>query len=746
MSRDQPRRAEMGCKAKTVNVALGDKIRAHGVSMQRRLILIVIAGHLLVAGLSPAADVSPTNAPVVLPPIKVIGHPGSLTSPSAETAAEEKKEVPGGYSIKGNDDMEKGRASNFEDLLQGTPGLFLQSENGMEVSKISMRGSGIDSADEPLGVEFLLDGMSFQQGDGEVILEDFDVNTIKYAEVYRGANALQYGALTLGGAINLVPYTGYDADPFQVRLEAGSYGFLHGQVSSGGVDGPFDYYASAMGRYRQGFRDHSQENTELWFSDFGYKIDDNLENRFYLTVDQTDRELPGALTKQQLNNDPEAAQTNAIPQDWNKEWTYFRFADKISYAKDGQQLDAGVYWWHRGLEEKGFFSPTDIQQGIQNYNSDNVGINLDSVSRDDLFGQRNIFTIGLVAAMERESDENFANIDGTAGAVIARDVELSVNVPFYVQNQHYLTENLSVLTGLQAVYALRNFTDLFNDTLSSNQSRSVNFYGVSPKVGMLYEFNDKDQAFLNFSGSWQPPSFDNMVDFDDGPGVSLVFTPLQPQRAWTVEMGTRGEQGRFDWDLALYHSWVHNELLDLFDALGNDRGDVNVNSAYHQGIEAGLGIELLISVFVKGKDGKPGDQLKLEQTYTLNDFHFENDPVYHNNRLGGIPIHLYEADLQYEMPCGFYAGPNVQCNLTPYPVDQQNTLNADSYALLGFKIGLERAKGFSIFFQGDNLTDKRYASSVDPIPNANDPANPGPPQVFHPGDGRSFYGGVSYAW
>jgi iron complex outermembrane receptor protein len=95
------------------------------------------------------------------------------------------------------------------------------------------------------------------------------------------------------------------------------------------------------------------------------------------------------------------------------------------------------------------------------------------------------------------------------------------------------------------------------------------------------------------------------------------------------------------------------------------------------------------------------------------------------------------------MPCGFYAGPNVRCNLTPYPVDQQNTLDANSYALLGFKVGLQQAKGFSIFLEADNLADKRYASSVDPIPNG---TNPPDPQVFHPGDGRSFYGGVSYSW
>jgi iron complex outermembrane receptor protein len=299
------------------------------------------------------------------------------------------------------------------------------------------------------------------------------------------------------------------------------------------------------------------------------------------------------------------------------------------------------------------------------------------------------------------------------------------------------------VTGIQAVYALRDFTDLFTDTLSGDQSKSQNFYGINPKVGVIYEFNERDQAFLNFSGSWQPPSFDNMVNFDEGPGVSLVYTPLQPQNAWTVETGTRGEQGRFDWDLALYRSWLRNELLDLYDAEDNDRGDVNVRSTVHQGIEAGLGIVLLDSVFVKRQGEKAGDRLKLDQTYTLNDFHFVDDSVYHDNRLGGIPIHVYEANLVYQMPCGFYVGPNVQCNLTPYPVDQQNTLDAGSYALLGFKIGLEWVRGFSVFFQADNLTDKRYASSVDPIPNGTTPANP---QVFHPGDGRSFYGGVSYTW
>ena len=190
-----------------------------------------------------------TNEPVILPPILIIGRP-SLTSPPMSVAEEKKKQIPGGFTVQGSGEMYKGRVSSLDDLFQNTPGLVTLSENNVEVSKVFIRGSGVLSEDEPIGVQYLIDGLTLNQGDGEIILEDFDVGTIKYAEVYRGANALQYGALGLGGAVNFVPYTGYDAAPLSVRLEAGSFGFLRGQVTSGGVKGPMDYFASASSSSR----------------------------------------------------------------------------------------------------------------------------------------------------------------------------------------------------------------------------------------------------------------------------------------------------------------------------------------------------------------------------------------------------------------------------------------------------------------------------------------------------------------
>jgi iron complex outermembrane receptor protein len=724
--------------------------------MNSRLLLLSLVFIAVVHAKAQPATL-PTNV-TTLPEITVIGHAptNSLTSPSASTAAKQNTQIPGGFTVKSAGNMNKGRASNFLDLLQGVPGLFMQSENGVEMSKVSIRGSGIESDDEPLGVEFLLDGISFDQGDGETIIEDFDVDTLKYAEVYRGADAFKYGALTMGGAINLVPLTGYDADPFHLRMEGGSYGFMRGQASSGGVDGPFDYYASVSGRYRDGFRQHSRENTELLFADFGDKINDNLENRVYVTVDQTDRQLPGGLTQEQMNSDPQQAQTDpgtgdsqATDFDFNKQWYYGRLADKLSYENDGHELDATFYWWHRELRENGYFEPDDYEAGIETYHADDGGISLNSVTHSELWGQENILTIGAAPAFETEQDHFYQNLGfesppqpGVEGSTIGKDLELSVNVPIYLENQHYLTEKLSLLTGVQVIYVVRHFYDYFNYTIDGNQSAKQDFIGFDPKVGLLYEINKDSQAFINFSRTFQPPSFDNMVTFDDQPGlVSLTYTPLEPQRAWTLEAGIRGKHGRFDWDLALYHSWVRDELQDLYDALGNDRGDVNVARSYHQGIEAGLGVELWNSKKIGDEDGQ---SVKLNQTYTLNDFHFDNDPVYGNNRLAAIPIHIYEADLMYQSPCGFYAGPNVQCNLSSYPVDQQNTLFAQPYALLGFKMGYDgtwKKYNYSVFVEAKNLTDENYAASVDPIGDGDATS-----QVFHPGDGRSFYGGITWGW
>jgi iron complex outermembrane receptor protein len=709
--------------------------------MVRLRVLAIAALIIVTVARAQAVDTS-ANA-VETEPVTVTGEStDSLISVPPEQSAKQKTQIPGAFTIRTNDDMDLGRASNFQDLLQRVPGVFLQSENGMEVSKVSIRGSGITSEDEPLGVMFLMDGLNFNQADGETVLEDIDIAAINYAEVFRGADAFRYGALTLGGAINLVPFTGYNVAPFQVRLEGGSYGFFRGDMSGGAVQGRFDEYGAISFREREGFRDHSRENTEIFFGDLGYKFNDEVVNRFYLTLDRFDRNLPGGLTKSQMEDDPMQANPLAVIQDWNKSLSNVRMADKLSIQTDQIQFSAGAFWYHHDVENRGFFS-ADFREGIEQFYSDNVGANLHLVSRHQLFGLRNILTIGVSPQYEKEPSENYENIFGHTGATTARGTGISVNLPSYFDDQLYLTQRFSILAGAQAIFAERHFIDEFVTDTEGNQSHRQNFWGFTPKLGAMYEINPKTQAFINFSRTWQPPSFDNMVEFTEGPNSSVVYTPLQPQHAWTIEIGTRGEYSRFQWELSLYRSWVRDELLEINDVFGNDLGARNVPHTIHQGIEAGLEVELFRDILVPKQSNRAGDRVSLEQSYTLNDFHMDGNAIYGDNRLPSIPVHVYEAQLLYQAPSGWYAGPNLQCNFSRYPVDEANTLFADSYVLLGFRAGFRRASGFSVFVDCRNLTNQTYAAAVDVIADARTEEDP---EIFHPGDGRSFYGGVSWSW
>ena len=198
-----------------------------------------------------------------------------------------------------------------------------------------------------------------------------------------------------------------------------------------------------------------------------------------------------------------------------------------------------------------------------------------------------------------------------------------------------------------------------------------------------------------------------------------------------MEIGTRGREGMVNWDLSYYHAWVENELLQLRDPTDPTATATITRNAdsttVHQGIE--LGFEV-----------RPIEDIVLRQAYMWNDFRFDNDPTYGNNRLPGIPEHYLRTELRYEHPSGFYAGPNVEWSATRIPVDLANTLSADAYALMGFRAGYRTKQGFSAYFEAKNLTDEKYAATTGVIENARgiDTAQ------FYPGDGRAFFGGVEY--
>ncbi|NJL19516.1 MAG: TonB-dependent receptor [Bdellovibrionaceae bacterium] len=261
-------------------------------------------------------------------------------------------------------------------------------------------------------------------------------------------------------------------------------------------------------------------------------------------------------------------------------------------------------------------------------------------------------------------------------------------------------------------------------------------------MGLLYDITPDIQAFFNASRSFEPPSFGELKTVlpSAGPPVFPNRLPilgtqnLDAQSATTLEIGTRGAWNLLAWDLAFYHAWVEDELLSLNDPNGTPLGTINASSTRHLGVEAALDATL----WSCGDSGS----LTLRQVYNWNEFVFDDDPTYDDNQIAGLPAHVYRADLLYRHPCGFYAGPNVEWIITKWAIDHANSFHADPYALLGWTIGYRSERGFSVFFEAKNLTDKEYAATTGVVADAlgADSAQ------FLPGDGLSVYGGIEWKY
>jgi iron complex outermembrane receptor protein len=691
------------------------------------------AGLLGLAQLSAQTDTLPEVVVTARPPDP------SRTVPALETRRQELTAItPGGVAVIDAEDYRRGRATTLKDALDFAPGVFIQPRFGAEESRLSIRGSGIQRTFHGRGIKLMQDGSPLNLADGGFDMQAVEPLSARYIEVFRGANALQFGSTTLGGAINFVSLTGHEAAPLQARFEAGSFGSYRGQISSGGVFGNSDVYASYSYNETDGYRDYSRQNSQRFFANFGQRFSDSLETRFYVTYVQTDSQLPGSLTLRQMNRRPDMASPGNVNFQQRRDFELFRLANRTVWSDDVHRLTLSSFWSWKDLDHPliSFGPGFRLGPGVIDQLSNDLGLDLRYDSFAELAGHRNQFTVGLGYVYGLTQDNRFANVQGRRGGRTAENQMTAANLDLYVQDSFHLTDTLALVLGAQGSYADRDFDEQLR--FGADNSDRQEYWGFSPKLGLLWDAAPDWQFFFNVSRSFEPPSFGELTALGGAPGL----IDLQAQRGTSIEVGTRGSHGRARWDLAWYYTWLDNELFALGVPGVSATQTINAGRTIRHGVEALLDLDLLRGLITAG-DGaeQAGDRLFLRQFYLFNDFHFDGDPSFSNNELPGIPRHFYRAELLYEHPCGFYAGPNVEWAPQSYFVDLANTLEADGYALLGFKLGYRTRKGLSFFVEAKNLTDTTYAATTGVVTTATAAS-----AVFFPGDGRGLFAGVEWKW
>lgn len=681
----------------------------------------VKSSHFVAASLCGIASaIAAEPPPQTLPDLVVHGEKPdkSLTSPTPETSRKELAKTPGGTEVVAADRYLRGRASTLADTFALSPGVFAQSRFGSDEARLSIRGSGLQRTFHGRGLRVLQDGIPINLADGGFDMQAIEPTAASHINVWRGANALAYGSSTLGGAIDYVSRTGADSPGATARLEAGSYGYLRVNVSGGFARGEADAYASLTGQTQNGFRDHAEQENARLFANFGWRFNDDIENRVYLAAVHTDSELPGSLFKSGLESDPRQAAPNNIALDQHRNFDLLRIADKATVRNGDTIWEFVAAWTNKDLDHP-------ISTVVDQYSNDFL-LGFTGTNESERFGHENRLRGGVTYTIGSINAASFVNVTGHRGALISKADQTAENLEGFIEDQLAIGHGFTLVAGANASYNRRESEQVFGAVPEYDND----FTHVSPKLGFRWD-GQGVQVYGNVSGSYEPPSFSE--------SIASTLTN-KAQTATTVELGTRGSYEAIRWDASVYHAKIDDELLSI-DHDNNPATPsitINADQTTHTGVELGLEGDLLGTSW----EDSPANRLVARGVWTWGSFRFDDDSTYGDNRIAGLPPHLIRGELTWENSRGWYAGPTFEWVPVKSFIDHRNTFAADPYAICGFKFGQRLEKGLSWFIEARNLTNERFAATHGVIENANGTDQ----RQFLPGDGRSLYGGIQWTW
>ncbi len=644
--------------------------------------------------------------------VTVVAPVEPLTTTTLEAAQAQTAQYPGGAGVIDSQDYRTGRSATWKDMFSQAAGVYVQPRHGAEESRLSIRGSGLQRTFHQRGSLVLQDGIPVNLGDGGGDFQSNDPTLTDHIVVYRGANGAALGASNLGGAIDFRSPTGRSPGATSVSAEGGSFSYLRGTATAGMANGNVDGWVGGTAWQSQGYRDHAQTQTQRVQGNVGVRLADGVENRTFLGYSRSYSELPGSLTRQQFEDDP--TQAVAVFADQQRNYPLVRAANRLALEIAGHRLElAASYAWKHLDHPLWFgsaFAPSYISQQ----------------SRDGLLSARYTFTEGInrltILAAHGTGlvhDERFLNDQGNKGAPRDDTWQRSRNSVFDIENA--ITVRRTTFTaGIQGSRAIRDLDDHQFSVGDVDRSENFTYVAASPRCGVLHDFGEH-QAYANVSRSVEVPTFGELVSV----GNSLGLLDLDPQKATTAEIGSRGHQEGMSWDVSAYYAWITDELIS-YQVAPNVSRTINAERTRHGGLEA-------------AGDTLAAGWLRVRANYLFSWFRFQEDDQFGNNTIAGLPEHHLALETLFEKD-GFYAGPTVEYNARAY-VDHANTTEAPAWILAGAKAGYRVRPGLSAWVEAKNLLDQQHIATFSPVTTASASS-----AIYNPGDGRSFYAGAGWSW
>ena len=648
----------------------------------------------------------------------------------------ERKLTPGNVTTVDGEDLYQRSVTNLADVLRYVPGMWSESVSGSDEIFFSSRGSNLDATSyDKNGIKLLQDGLPVTAADGNNHNRALDPLSARYATVALGANALTYGASTLGGAIDFSSPTARNSDALSLSAQGGSHGQLNGRLGGGFAGDNFDALASAEYRDWDGYREHSEQQTRAVYANAGWRLSEAFTARLFVTAVDSDAKLPGALTRAEVDENPDQASPAAADANYGKQVDTRRAALKTTWNINATSaLDVGVSYEKQSLyhpiverimvdfDGAGPTPPVEVFSLLVDTDHRDTGAS--ARYRSEVGNHKLLF--GANFGDSTVSGGNYRNLQGQRNGLTEYVDNAADSLELFAVDRWSLNARWALVYGGQWVNASR---DVRTTDAASGEIRNpkADYSSFNPRLGVIYSLGDSNELFASVSRLYEAPTTFELEDEARGNDATL-----DAMHGEVLEIGMRGDHGtegsaRWHWDVSAYYARLDDEILSVDDpaAPGNSL-TANIDQTIHAGLEALVGAS-----FAAG----PG-RIEPLLSITLNEFSFDSDANYGDNDLPAAPRYALRGEILYRQG-GLYAGPTLDFVGKRF-ADFANTYQLDSHALVGVRGGYS-AGNWELFAELRNLTDEDYVATVNVLNQAAPDA-----RVLYPGAPRSGYAGVRF--
>jgi len=639
-------------------------------------------------------------------------------------------------------------------LKPAHPSEVLNRQAGVHINTVGGEGH-MTAIRQPISTDaaylFLEDGLPTRPSGlfNHNALYEVNVPQAQRIEIIKGPGSALYGSESIGGVINTI--TPKSPGQFELGLnpEIGSDGWKRLLVSAGNrltatTTGRVDFNMTDS----QGYRDEAEYSREAVNVRLDSIFTNGLTSKTLLAISKVEQSGVDSLESERYQTQ---SRFNRFHNDvGRRDVTALRFSNEFTFELDSSnrftfipffrdnQMDLMPSWMLT-------YDPNDRQYKFQSYGfiakfRQKLSNSVEWVTGVD---------VDFTPSTYRETRLSPVIEDGiyTSTAPTGR-----VNYDFnadqlalspYIHGEWQVQPQLRLTAGLRYNYFNVDYQDNLDTSVVQSQagadrfthfrpaSQTRSFDSLSPKLGLVYALNDGQSVYSTYRHSFRAPAINTLFRS----GSSTNTDELDPVKTNSFEIGTRGGAAGLNYDIALYHMVIKDDIVSIIDQDSLDLKDSNAGQTEHQGLEITLAKRL-----------HPEWSVSLATSYSNQQYEdfvaLTGRPAVAINFAGNdvprAPKTLASASVRYEPLTWFGSVFELEWNhVGEYFTDETNTQTYSGHTTAQLLASYPLTPSLEIYGRINNLTDKVYSAYT-----SNQVGDPD--LAYRPGNPRSFFFGVQY--